>query len=265
MSAVIIFDTETTDRKDGEIIEAAWLRLRAADGHLAAVPDAIPPMLAIERTFSERFCPSKAIACGAMAVHHILPHELIGCPASASFELPADTAYIVGHAIDFDWNAARSPKHLKRICTHAMAQHTWPDADGYSQVALLYRLLGATEETRAMVRSAHGALADVHMNLALLTRILAAHPELTTWSELWAYSEEARVPIKCPLKRWDGLRLDQMDDGAINWCLNQDWLDPYFRIGLERVIESRYPRRLALAGAAENDDFEDGSDDDVPY
>lgn len=47
---VLIFDTEQTDRKEGEIIEAAWLRL-APQPDLFGGSDHIAPDLALEQLF----------------------------------------------------------------------------------------------------------------------------------------------------------------------------------------------------------------------
>jgi exodeoxyribonuclease X len=150
-----------------------------------------------------------------------------------------------------------APAHVKRICTHAISQHLWPDADGYSQVALLYMLLGATHQTRELVRGAHGAGVDACNNLILLEHILKAKPEITTWSGLWAFSEECRIPLKCPMRRNRGVPLAELDRGFIDWCLRQHWLDPYFRKGLERVVE-RHSENHAIVDAEDRDD-------DVPY
>jgi len=256
-----IFDTETTDRADGEIIEAAWMQF-APVYDLGGQSDQIDLRTIGEHSF--RYKPSKPISFGAMAVHHILPHELEGCPPFTEFALPANTVYIIGHSIEFDWKAAGSPKHVKRICTHAIAQWLWPDASGYSQSALIYMLLGATEQTRDLLRGAHGALTDVRNNHILLQHILALKPEITTWSRLWAYSEQCRIPRTCPLKRWDGVLLEDMDDGAINWCLDQPWLDPYFRKGLENVMQARLPRRAHVDDdySLEIEEDDDREDDD---
>ncbi len=268
MTAVLIFDTELTDRKEGEIIEAAWLRLRP-DSDLVGESDRIAPGLVFEELFCQRYKPMKLTTFGALAVHHILPTELEGSPPSSTFALPADTTYLVGHSIDTDWQAAGAPEKVKRICTHALSQHTWPDADGYSQVALIYMLLGATDATRTEVRKAHGAVADVFLNRILLQHILQAKPDITTWSALWEYSEECRIPIYCPLKRWEGEKLEEMDDSSISWCLRQDWLDPYFRKGLRRVMEQRYPPRplrptpVHEAACATTRDLDE--DDGIPF
>lgn len=243
--SIYIFDTEQTDRKEGEIIEAAWLRL-ASDAGLIGDSDCIPPDLRVEKLFCQRYKPVKQTTFGALSVHHILPAELEDCPPSSTFVLPADATYLVGHSIDYDWQAAGASATVKRICTHALSQHIWPDADSHSQVALIYMLLGPSESTREQVKGAHGAAADVFLNRILLQRILQVSPDITTWSALWKYSEECRIPVYCPLKRWEGQKLEEMDDGAVNWCLNQ-WLDPYFRKGLEKVMVERYPPAIVFA------------------
>lgn len=261
--SVLIFDTEATGRGEGrQIIEAAWLRLHSLDDMFDEVGegDRIRQPLAVAESFCQRYWPSCPLEFGAIAVHHILPEELAGCPPSETFALPQICSYVVGHAIDFDWEAAGRPD-VKRICTHAMSTHIWPDADGYSQSALIYMLDGATTATRDRLRTAHSALTDVDNNLRLLQHILDAKPELQTWSALWAFSEEARIPIYSPLKRWDGLKLSEMDDGAIRWCLNQEWIDEYFRKGLERVWAERYPPRPPAPQLA----TADIGDDDIPF
>lgn len=234
----IIFDTELTDKVDGEIIEAAWIEL-GAELDLAGERNLIPRLPESVTPFVERYRPSKPISFGAMAVHNILPSELEGCVPSCAFDLP-ECEYLIGHSIDFDWAAAGSPERVKRICTHAMSQWVWPNATGYSQSALIYMLEGATPETREMLSGAHGAACDVRNNLVLLRHILAQRPQIATWSHLWEFSEECRIPRTCPMKKHEGVLLEDLDDGFIQWCLNQYWLDPYFRKGLERVQSGRY-------------------------
>jgi exodeoxyribonuclease X len=238
--SVYVFDTETTDRDPGrEIIEAAWLKL-PTEPELFGGADRIPvELFAITETYSARFQPVRRLSFGAMAVHHILPSELGQASPSSTFSLPDDVTYLIGHSIDFDWEAAGSPAHVKRIDTLGMAQWTWTECDSYSQSALLYYLLGATENTRAKLKHAHGALIDAQNNLVLLRHILEKHPEITTWSGLWDYSEECRIPRTCPMKKYAGVLLQDLDRSFIWWCLRQDFIDPYYRKGLERVIDTR--------------------------
>jgi exodeoxyribonuclease X len=232
------FDVESTDRQPPlEIIEAAWLRMQSSED-LAGASDAIPLVWHLE-PWEQRYKPAKPSTFGAMAVHHILPHELEGCPPSSSFSLPADAEYIVGHNIDFDWQAAGSPP-VKRICTYAMSKWIWPEATDYSQSALIYMLLGSTVEVRQLLSGAHSAMNDVRVNSMLLDKILAAKPGILTWSALWVFSEECRIPRTCPMKKYEGVLLDDLDEGFIHWCLRQDFIDPYYRLGLERVLSKRY-------------------------
>jgi exodeoxyribonuclease X len=255
--SVLIFDTETNDRKNPEPIEIAYLRIGVKASVLG---EPIQRDLPITEEFEQRYKPSRKVTFGSIAVHHILPHELEGCLSSDSFVLADSVEAIVGHSIDFDWRAISSPNVL-RICTHAMAQHVWQDADGYSQSALIYMLHGANETTRAMLSGAHGALTDVCNNRLLLLAILKERPEILTWQDLWLFSEECRIPRTCPMRRYEGVPLDELDDGFIEWCLRLDDLDPYYRKGLERVMRDRY-------GAKDYDDdqdFAEVEDDEFPF
>jgi exodeoxyribonuclease X len=254
-----IFDTERTDRDQGEIIEAAWLHMRV-ETDLAGSTDAIPIDMQPGLAFCQRYKPSKLIAFGSMAVHHILPGELEDCFPSSEFALPSDCAYLIGHSIDFDWQAAGSPANVKRIDTHAIAQWLWPDTSGHSQSALLYMLLGANTITREQLRTAHGALPDAWNNLALLREILRLKPEITTWSALWEYSEQCRIPMFCPFKNREGVKLVDLDDSYIDWCLSQHWIDAYLRKGLVQIAEARASAHRA--SVFDDQDFDDSSDFD---
>lgn len=233
---VLVFDSEMTGFDDPEIIEAAWIELKPfADWAERGMDDLSAAYFKWEHKYWERFKPVKPSSFGALAVHHILPEELEGCRPSCEFRLPENTGYIIGHSIDVDWFAMGQPP-VKRIDTQAIARWLWPTCSGYSLVALIYMILGATPKTRELVRGAHGAEVDVHLTLILLCEILKLNPHITTWEQFWQYSEECRIPRTCPLKRYEGVLLKDLDPGFIEWCLNQHWLDPYFRKGLERVV-----------------------------
>ena len=255
MANVLIFDTETTDKDEPELIEAAWVRVESVVD-LAGTSDRIPEPFGLDGEFVQRYKPTKRINYGAMAVHNILPEELYDCDPSDSFSLSPDTDYIIGHNIDFDWRVAGEPP-IKRICTDAMARYIWQDADSYSQSALLYMLAGATDDTRRMLRDAHSALADVYNNARLVAFILAERPEIRTWSELYAYSETCRIPRGMPFGKAKGdllTDLPSLDFGYCQWLLRQDWLDPYLRQGVE----------LAL-NPPQDETEPDAATDDVPF
>lgn len=239
---VYIVDTECTSLDEPEVIELAWARLPVAK-HLAGRSDEIVvPLLDQAEMFEKRYQPEKPSTFGAMAIHHILPRELEGCPPAAEALMPYDCEYMIAHNADHDWKCLGAPEGVKRICTHAMAQWLWPDADSYSQSALLYMLLGPTPETRELLKDAHGARVDVLNNARLLEAILEAKPEITTWSQLYAYSEQCRIPRTMPIGERQGVKgltlaeAVEMDPGFVQWCLNQPWLDPYLAEGLRQAV-----------------------------
>ena len=245
----IIFDTECTGLEDDrEVIEAAWIRPKG-EKDLVGDSDRIPsPLLEnIAEAFEQRYAPTKPITFGAMAVHHILPLELEAEPASGSFEIPAGVSYIVGHSIDFDWEAIGRPTTVKRIDTYSIASHLFDgECDSFSQSALIYKLQGATMKTRDLLRGAHSAFTDVRNNALLLQSIIDV-AGIGTWSELWKLSEACRVPLRMPLGENQGVRGMTLDEAVredlsfVYWCLDQHWLDdkhgPYLRTGLENAIE----------------------------
>jgi exodeoxyribonuclease X len=245
MSGVYFFDTETTSlNPDREVIEAAWIRAQDMVDLAGPCERIASPIVGADGRFWERYKPSRPITLGSIAVHHILPAELEGCPPPSRFVLPPDAVYIVGHNVDFDWEAIGKPANVKRIDTDCMARYVYPDLDSYSQSALLYHLLGAKPETRERLKNAHSALQDVENNVVLLEHILRDVPQpIETWSELYAYSEACRIPRVMPIGDKQGLKgmpLDEAyeaDPGFIGWCLRQDWIDDYFRKGLEQTIE----------------------------
>lgn len=242
--SVYIFDTETTSREpDREVIEAAWIRM-AAGSDLAGASDYIPTPLAAADVFCGRYAPTRPMTLGALAVHHILPSELEGAPRSELCKLPGDAEYVVGHSIDFDWEAVGKP-NVKRIDTCAIARYVYPDVGEYSQSALLYHVLGQTAATRDRLKNAHSAMQDVENNALLLQHLLHDAPNtMLTWSALYAYSEVCRIPRVMPIGEKQGLKglplaeCYDRDPGFVSWCLRQDWLDPYLRKGLEAVVEA---------------------------
>ncbi|OYY58536.1 MAG: DNA polymerase III subunit epsilon, partial [Polynucleobacter sp. 24-46-87] len=98
MPQAIIFDVEATDKNDAVIIEAASLDVTS-----------INP-LSVGNPWVQRYNPGKPISLGALATHHIMDEELVNCPASSSFRLPGGTKYLIGHSIDFDWEAIGKPE-----------------------------------------------------------------------------------------------------------------------------------------------------------
>ncbi|MGE8546877.1 3'-5' exonuclease [Alcaligenes sp. WGS1538] len=211
MSA-LLFDTETTGTAQPQIIEAAWLRLSD------------PVFLLVDEEFEQRYRPDEAIALGALATHHIYDEELQDCPPHTDFALPADTQYLIGHNVDYDWGCAGRPE-IKRICTLALARHLLPGLDSYSQSALIYHIDRANARER--LRQAHSALADVRNCLSLLQFLLSHTQNVHTWEQLWQLSEKARIPTVLRFGKHKGMAIADVPQDYKNWLLRQPDLDPY--------------------------------------
>lgn len=222
--AAFIFDSETNDSKDPEIIEAAWLQL------------ADPASLRVVEMFLMRYRPSRPITLGALATHHIMDEELVDCPPSAEFALPDGCQYLIGHNVDFDWQAAGSPEHIKRICTLALARMIWPQADSHSQSALLYLI--DRQNARERLRSAHSAGADVENCHLLLTVIIDQLGGVSSWEELWQHSEAARVPTVMPFGKHKGTPIADVPWDYKQWLSRQPDVDPYLLQALRGEVSA---------------------------
>lgn len=223
----LILDTETTDATDGELIEAAHMSVCLTDGHLEAYGEA----------FNQRYKPTKPISFGAMATHHILEHELANCPPAGSFALPAGVEYLIGHGIDFDWQVVGAPD-VKRICTLAIARKLWPGIS-HTLGALMYMLSPDPEWTRAKLRDAHSALADVYFCAALLDAIIEKAGPFESMEALWEFSEKCRVPEVITFGKHKGAAIADLPCDYVLWMLRQDDVDPYLRRALEGRLQGR--------------------------
>lgn len=218
----IVFDTETTGVTAPEIIEAAWVEvLRPRPPETGA-------------TFCQRYRPSKPIELGALATHHILDEELQDCPPSSWFQLPAGIEYLIGHRVDYDWEVVGKPA-VKRIDTLTMAWRLWwPQMDSLTLGAVLYGLDRA--HARERLQGAHSALRDVNNCLFVLWAICEALPEITSWSGLWAFSEECRVPLRWPFGKHRGRPIGEAPTDYLEWALRQADMDPYVQTAVRRAL-----------------------------
>ena len=212
----IIFDTEATDLKKPVLIEAAWVELESLEPYSVTNP------------FEQRYNPGKPISLGALATHHIMDEELVDCPPAASFTLPSDVDYVIGHNVDFDWEVIGKPD-IKRICTLALARKVWPDLDSHNQSALLYHLERAT--AREQLRNAHSALTDVSICAAILKHI-CQQLGVTTIEALYTESEIARTPTTMPFGKHKGMLLADVPKDYKKWLLTQQDIDPFLRKAL---------------------------------
>jgi exodeoxyribonuclease X len=217
MSQAIIFDVEATDKNDAVIIEAASLDVTSLKPFEVSNP------------WVQRYNPGKPISLGALATHHIMDEELVNCPESSSFRLPAGTKYLIGHNIDFDWVAIGKPE-VKRICTLALARSLWPELDSHTQSALLYFF--ERDTARDQLRNAHSALADVWICSKIVGQIIdKLHP--ASLDALWEMSEKARIPTIMPFGKHKGEPISQVPTDYKQWMLRQDNVSEFLRKALE--------------------------------
>ncbi|MCI3945504.1 3'-5' exonuclease [Pseudomonas syringae] len=219
-----IFDSETTGFIEPQLVEAAWLKL----GDVG--------FLSIADQFLNRYKPGKPIELGALATSHILDEELAECPPHTEFAMPADTAYIIGHNVDYDWRVIGQPD-IKRICTAALSRRLWPEADSHSQSAMIY--LHYRDQAAGLLRNAHAALDDVKNCRLLLAKIVDALSEklgrqVTGWEELWELSEDARIPTVISFGKHKGMEISKLPSDYKRWLLSQAELDPFVRKALSR-------------------------------
>lgn len=208
----LVFDTETTGTDTPEIIEAAWIQLDNPDN------------LTILDSFEQRYRPEGPIRLGALATHHIYDEELVDCPPSASFQLPDQVTYLIGHNIDYDWQAAGQPE-VRRICTLALSRYLYPELDSHSQSALLYHT--HRTQAREWLRNAHSAMADVKNCLHNLRALLKQASKIHSWEDLWQLSEHARIPTHMPFGKHRGEPIGQIPADYKAWLLRQTDIDPY--------------------------------------
>ena len=221
MSAIIL-DTETTDVEDNDVIELAW--------------ESYPRNEKITR-WCGRYSTDKPIRWGALAVHNILPSDLVGLPPAS--RAPDDVPivdYWIGHNIDFDWKALGSPSSVRRIDTLAMCRDLWPEVDSHKLTAMIYYTQGANEVTRKKVLRAHSAMDDVEMCWELLGTICeVAKLDPRDLEALWEYSEAARIPKMWTFGKFKGQPIAAADRGYANWCRKQPDFDPYVLEALRRA------------------------------
>lgn len=212
-----VVDTETTGIDAPEVIEFSIAAVTALPG----------PVFEMANQVVHRFKPSKSITLGAMATHHIIPDDLDDCPsAPESFELPK---FIIGHNVDYDWQAMGSPADVKRICTLALAREAWPDIDSHSLGALTYHLR-PHREARDLLKMAHSAAADVALCFHVFReaiKVLTAAEPLTSWNAIWRLSEAARIPKVMPFGKHKGVKIADLPRDYIDWYRRQGTPDPH--------------------------------------
>lgn len=215
-ATAVVLDTETTTNKDTpehklEVIELAYYEMgNPESGNVL------------------RYRPERPSTWGALAVHNILPEELMDCPPAvrARADVPRSDFWI-GHNIDFDWRALGSPD-VRRICTLALARSLWPECDSHTLTAMTYFTKGANTSTREALREAHSALADISHTLDLyLIQASLLKTDPRDYETMWEHSEQARIPKIMTFGKFQGQPISAVDRGYAMWYNKQDDRDEY--------------------------------------
>lgn len=212
---ICVVATETNGREDmPEVIELAWTELEEGSWAIG------------EGRYAQRFCPQLPSTVGALSIHHILMEELKDCPPSIEAKLPSEITYIIGHNVDYDWEALGKPE-VKRIDTLAISRNLYPQLDSHRLGAMLYHLID-DGDARTLMHNAHNAEGDVTMCIIVLQTILLDNDLLfETAEDLWLFSEKCRVPTHMPFGKHRGCPIKDLPWSYKSWCLRQPDMDPY--------------------------------------
>ncbi|GAA5007381.1 DUF3820 family protein [Acinetobacter puyangensis] len=227
----LVLDTET-HRLNGNPIEIAYAPIQLDQRGLM-----VNESLIYDEYFS--LDQDTEIQLSSMAIHHILPQDLVGKANFREFRLPQDTIYLIGHNIDYDIQAiarcGQDVRHIKPICTLALARYVWPNLDSHSLSTLSYVISDNLEQTRQQLKNAHNAKTDILLTANLLDKIIQ-HYQITDIEQLYQQSQQARLPQFMPFGKYKGTPLAQVPIDYVQWLLRQSDIDPYLREALEQCF-----------------------------
>lgn len=230
MTTFRVIDIETTGMEPpAEIIEIGWqdviaddqgVRLGATGSALYGALNGIPPE--------------------TMAVHHITPAMVLGCPPCLRFDVDgviAGADVLVAHnaAFEAQWFTPEICVAVPFLCTLKAASRVWPEAPGHSNSVLRY-WLGHDLDERAMPphRAQPDAYVTAHILLSLLERASAA--------DMLAWTQEPRVMPTCPIGKFRGKPWSEVEAGFLNWMLAQATMEADLKWNARRELDRRAGR-----------------------
>lgn len=149
-----------------------------------------------------RYRPSMEIHKRAYEVHKILFKDLLGCPKSETLKLPKEVTMLIGHNIQYDYRCLGKPEGIKLICTLGMAKKFDKQFGiGFKNCkldTLIIHFYG--EEAQGLIDNSHQAMTDTIKVILLLVKLLEYVPNITTFSELYTFTESLKPAKKNPAK-----------------------------------------------------------------
>lgn len=247
MNSFKFIDTETTGVNPCEVIEVAWRHYEDIGNFYGIFDNQVEEVARTEERLL--FKPTIPITLGARATHHILDSDLEGRPLVGSEDYLAmvknvqETPYLIGHNIDFDWEALGKPD-CKCICTLAIARKILPELDSHSQTALLYYFFDQAY-AKQLVRNAHSALVDV-LNLELVFNELLKeavrkgflHDRLSiTIQTIYNFATFCRIPDRATFGEHKGKLWKDIPRQYRQWMITKGSFDEFTKIAVRESLK----------------------------
>lgn len=174
------------------------------------------------------------------AIHHITMEECSYWPYFEN-EMPAAikddylSAY-AAHNSEFETKFWTPDKPI--ICTYKAALRVWPDAPSHSNGALRYWLQdrGKIDPDHGLTQPAHRAGPDAYVTAHILSALFATG---VTGKQMVQWTKEPRLLPTCPLGKFRGKPWSEVDDGFLNWMLNQATMEADLKWNAQREIDRR--------------------------
>ena len=115
-----------------------------------------------------------------------------------------------------------------------MARAIYPELDAHTLTALSYAVSEPAErpKLREKLKTAHSALTDVELCLSVLRNILKKM-DLHKWSDIYAFSEESRIPKIMPFGKHKGTPISDVPQDYKEWLKRQPDIDEYLLKALQ--------------------------------
>ena len=219
-----IIDTETTgtDPETDKVIECAAVKWKINEEFLG-----MPAQWTID--------PQRLIHPSAMAIHHILQHEVDGKPTMAMVQ-PEIEAYtkdtvLVAHNAPFDISMMPFLKDQPTICSLRLARHVWErgalnnlgqNLTSHKSQELRYWLGFYQIDTLGL--AAHRAAADILVTGHVFGALLQRYIDIAKGKTLKDLIDFVKSPL--PIKalsfgKHEGVPLADVDTGYYRWMMNQ--------------------------------------------
>ena len=233
----LIFDTET-HKLHGDIIEAAYVGIEILEGGYVIRHQ--------DCRSNDLYKPSEPIDLLTMAIHLIVDEDLENSPSFKEFKFPdnLNPEYLIGHNIDYDieaiTRAGYNTKHIKRICTLAMARYLWPQLESHKLPVVALYVSKNRSITAHELRFAHCAVTDCDITFQVL-KAICEQKQISSMEELYQFSEMARTPTHLFWGKWKGVAIDDLETSQLKSLRDRE-TDQYLLAALNNELAKRICR-----------------------